>query len=58
MFPFRAKSRSTPKKKPRREILRKVLLSSGFKLVQLPLEVKTLFGKTERDCVTRTLDPR
>ncbi len=39
MFSIRSKNRSTPKKKPRRETLRKVLLSSGFKLIQLPLEV-------------------
>ncbi len=42
MFAVRVKNRSTPKKKPRRETLRKVLLSSGFKLIQLPLEVSLL----------------
>ncbi|KAK2153631.1 hypothetical protein LSH36_291g08049 [Paralvinella palmiformis] len=46
-FLSRKKLTSTPKRIGRRDVLRKVLLSSGFKLLKLPLEVYNNFLRSD-----------
>ena len=50
----RNRMKSTPKKKPRREQLRHVLLASGYKLLHLPLEVYKGFRESGVlvDCIS------